>query len=119
MSSPMAVDVHAHAVIPHYHELLRDLGVNVPSYGGGQSGLSAGSQDQRIAHMDEAGVSRQLLSAIFAPYLAAERDAVRAARCVNDAHAEMAADYPARLAAYGALPLPHIDAALAEIEYCL
>lgn len=115
----MAIDVHAHAVVPRYHELLRDLGVDVPGYGGGRPGLADGGHDQRLAHMDEAGVSRQLLSPIFAPYLADENGAARAARCINDAHSAMAAEYPDRLAAYGALPLPHIDAALTEIEYCL
>lgn len=115
----MAVDVHAHAVIPSYHELLAELGVEVPGYGGGQSGPSGGSHDQRIAHMDEAGVSRQLLSAIFAPYCANEPDAVRAARYVNEAHAELVAAHPDRLAAYAALPLPHINAALSEVDYCL
>lgn len=119
MSSPIAIDVHAHAVIPHYHKLLSDLGRDVPGYGKGHSGLGAVVQDQRIALMDEAGVARQFLSAIFAPYLPDERAATGAARCVNDAHAAMAADHSNRLAAYGALPLPHIEAALAEIEYCL
>lgn len=115
----MAIDVHAHAVIPHYHQLLSELGVAVPSYGSGLSGFDNDRHDQRIAHMNEARVSRQLLSPMFAPYLPDEADAVRAARCVNDAHAMLAADHPNRLAAYGALPLPHIDAALAELEYCL
>jgi 6-methylsalicylate decarboxylase len=115
----VAIDIHAHAVVPGYHELLTELGVEVMGYGSGQSGLSAGSRDQRITHMDEAGVSRQLLSAIFAPYFADEPDAVRAARYVNEAHAEMVAKHPDRLAAYAALPLPHINAALTEVDYCL
>jgi 6-methylsalicylate decarboxylase len=115
----MAIDVHAHAVIPGYHQLLVELGVAVPGYGGDQSGLGDGGRDQLIAHMDGAGVSRQLLSAIFAPYFPQEPDAVRAARYVNNAHAELVAEHPDRLAAYAALPLPHIEAALVELEYCL
>ncbi|MBZ4521772.1 amidohydrolase family protein [Mycobacterium avium] len=115
----MAIDVHAHAVIPDYHELLTELGVGVPGYGGRHSGLRSGRPDQRITHMQEASVSRQLLSAMVAPYLPDESAAVRAARWINEAHAAMAADHPDRLAAYAALPLPHIDAALAELEYCL
>jgi len=122
------VDVHAHAVIPRYHQLLAEAGVAIPGYGTGGPGL-VGDQDtvtdtddaiaRRIAMMDQAGVGRQLLSAIFAPYLADESAAVGAARCVNDAHAEMVAKRPDRLAAYAALPLPHIDASLLELRRCL
>lgn len=38
---------------------------------------------------------------------------------MNDAHAEMAAKQPDRLAAYAALPLPHVDASLLELRRCL
>lgn len=117
----MLTDVHAHAVIPRYHELLADAGVSIPGYGTNGPGL-VGEEDavtdahdaiaRRIAMMDGAEVRRQLLSAMFAPYLADEHDAVVAARCVNDAHAAMAAKHPDRLAAYAALPLPHIDASM-------
>jgi predicted TIM-barrel fold metal-dependent hydrolase len=75
--------------------------------------------ERRIALMDQAGVGRQLLSAMFAPYLTGETDAIRAAACVNDAHAAMAANRPDRLAAYAALPLPHIEASLRELRRCL
>jgi predicted TIM-barrel fold metal-dependent hydrolase len=69
--------------------------------------------------MDEAAVGRQLLSAIFPPYLADEAEAVRAARCVNDAHADMVDKRPDRLDAYAALPLPHINASVLELRRCL
>jgi predicted TIM-barrel fold metal-dependent hydrolase len=122
------VDVHAHAVIPHYQRLLADAGVAIPGYGKTGPGL-VGDDDavtdsddaiaRRITMMDQADVGRQLLSAMFAPYLVDETSAVRAARCVNDAHADMAAKRPDRLAAYAALPLPHVEASLAELRRCL
>lgn len=113
-------DVHAHAVVPDYLRLLAEFGVTVPGYGNaGPAGPADSSEDVRIESMDQAGVARQLLSAMFAPYLPDEVDAVRAARLINDAHAELAAAHPSRLAAYAALPLPHIDVALAELERCL
>jgi 6-methylsalicylate decarboxylase len=122
------VDVHAHAVIPRYHQLLADAGVAIPGYGKSGPGL-VGDVDavtdaddaigRRIALMDEAGVGRQLLSALFPPYLSDEADAVRAARCVNDAHAALVGRQQDRLAAYAALPLPHVDAALAQLRRCL
>lgn len=116
----MTVDVHAHAVLPHYHRLLADAGVALPGYGGTSApGLTDAAERGRIGLMDEAGVERQLLSAMFAPYLSDEADAERAARCVNDAHAEMVGQHPDRLSAYAALPLPHLEAAMAEVERCL
>ena len=116
----MTIDVHAHAVIPRYHQLLADSGVAIPGYGkGAPPGLTATVEDARIGLMDEAGVERQLLSAMFAPYLTDDTAAVRAARCINHAHAEMVDNHPNRLSAYAALPLPHIDATLTELERCL
>ena len=123
----MLTDVHAHAVIPGYHELLAEAGVVIPGYGRGGPGLmgdvDAVTDDdavqRRIALMDEAGVRRQLLSALFPPYLAEQADAVRAAHCVNDAHAAMVRSRPERLAAYAALPLPHVDASIVELRRCL
>jgi 6-methylsalicylate decarboxylase len=122
------VDVHAHAVIPRYHQLLAEAGVAIPGYGTSGPWLvgdidavtdADDAIERRVAMMDDADVGRQLLSALFAPYLSDQAAAVCAARCVNDAHAEMVGKRPDRLAAYAALPLPHLDAALAELGRCL
>lgn len=125
MLGQVFIDVHAHAVIPRYHQLLADAGVAIPGYGKSGPALvgdvdavtdADDAIERRVALMDQAGVGRQLLSALFPPYLADEADAVWAARCVNDAHAQLVGKRPARLAAYAALPLPHIDASLAELR---
>jgi predicted TIM-barrel fold metal-dependent hydrolase len=59
----------------------------------------------------------QVLSpAASPPYAEHEADAVAAARLINDSYAELATQYPGRLAAFVSLPLPHIDAALREME---
>ena len=42
-----------------------------------------------------------------------------AARLANDRYADLCAEYPARFAAFGTVPLPHVDAALAELARCL
>jgi predicted TIM-barrel fold metal-dependent hydrolase len=119
MTDSVSVDVHAHAIIPSYHELLHDLGVSISAYGDGASDLTTGDGRTRIDTMDEAGVRRQWLSTIFAPYLGTESDGLRAARWINDAHADLVRAHSDRLDAYAALPLPHIDAALIELERCL
>ncbi|NDJ87949.1 amidohydrolase family protein [Mycolicibacter kumamotonensis] len=124
----MSIDVHAHVFVPHYHQLLAGMGIVIPGYTA-DGGASAPGDDavtdgeealrRRIALMDDAGVERQLLSAVFAPYVRNGADAVAAARCVNDAHAAAVRRHPGRLAAYAALPLPHLDASIAELERCL
>jgi hypothetical protein len=70
----------------------------------------------RLELMDAAGVGRQLLSPNHPPYLPDEADCVAAIRMLNDGYAELAHRYPQRIASYVMLPLPHIDAALKEME---
>ncbi len=70
--------------------------------------------------MDEVGIDLQVLStASSMPYFAGEADAVTAARLANDLYADLCRQYPQRFAAFGTVPLPHVDAALAEVERCL
>jgi 6-methylsalicylate decarboxylase len=71
----------------------------------------------RLRQMDEAEVQMQVLSpAASPPYAEKEADAVAAARLINDSYAELARKYPGRLTAFMSLPLPHIEAALREME---
>jgi predicted TIM-barrel fold metal-dependent hydrolase len=119
----MIVDVHAHYFPKAYNELLLRIGGRSlpeaaraltarPMREDDPAGLSA-----RLAQMDDAGVALQVLSpAASPPYAEKEADAVAAARLINDSYAELAAKHPGRLAAFVSLPLPHIDASLAEME---
>src|SRR5207247_1431543 len=73
--------------------------------------------EARLRAMDEAGVKMQVLShGIMAPYAEKEADAVDVARLTNDEYFELTQRYPERFAAFVSLPLPHIDAALREME---
>jgi predicted TIM-barrel fold metal-dependent hydrolase len=128
------VDVHAHVLVPSYTRLLSSFGVKIPGYG---SAPAAGLQPrtspavaspskatldddeavaERIALMDQAGVERQILSTVVAPYLQDESHAVAAARHINNAHAGIVRKHPTRFSSYAALPLPHIDASLNELK---
>ena len=53
------------------------------------------------------------------PSFADEAHAREAARSINDLYADLVQRYPTRFAAFAATPLPHIDAALAEMERAL
>jgi 6-methylsalicylate decarboxylase len=70
----------------------------------------------RFELMDAAGVEKRVLSPHWPPYLPDEVECVRAARMLNDGYAELAHRSPQRIASYVMLPLPHIDAALCEME---
>ena len=118
----MIVDVHAHYFPKEYNDLLLRIGGRSlpeaaraitarPIRNDELSGIPA-----RLAQMDEAGVRMQVLSpAASPPYADKEADAVEAARLINDRYAELARAHPGRFAAFVSLPLPHIDAALAEM----
>src|SRR5262244_116837 len=119
----MIVDIHAHYFAKEYIDLLMSIGGrSVPE---AARALTAGQLRRddvagiaaRLSQMDEAEVQMQVLSpAASPPYAEKEADAVEAARLINNAYAELATQYPGRLAAFVSLPLPHIDAALREME---
>ncbi|MEA3003194.1 MAG: 6-methylsalicylate decarboxylase [Sphingomonadales bacterium] len=123
------VDVHAHLAIPSYLALLAQAGVKTPGYStaagaaaptsGGKGADSPEAMAQRVALMDGAGVVTQLLSQSLGPYVADEAVAVRAARIANDRYAALARAHPGRFLGLASLPLPHVDAALAELRRAL
>jgi predicted TIM-barrel fold metal-dependent hydrolase len=67
--------------------------------------------------MDSVGIGIQALSICpQAPHFASKENAVTAARKANDIYAEVLQKWPARFLAYVALPLPHVDESLQEME---
>ena len=119
----MIVDIHAHYFPKAYNDLLvRIGGRSLPEAARPITARPLRNDDlsgipERLARMDDAGVRMQILSpAASPPYAEKEADAVAAARLINDSYAELARTYPGRFAAVVSLPLPHIDAALREME---
>jgi len=112
----MRIDVHAHYWTDAYLDMLVYLGRSDTAT---QRGIGAGGGaelDARLRLMDRAGIDIQVLSA--APQLPYGDDAARtttAARYVNDEYAALLASHPDRFRAFAATPMPHIDAAIAEI----
>jgi predicted TIM-barrel fold metal-dependent hydrolase len=115
----MLVDVHAHYSPKRYVEtMFRIAGAKRPP---GWEKLphtdSEADLDARLHAMGDAGVRMQVLShGIMAPYAENEPDAVHVARLTNDEYAELVQRYPDRFASFVSLPLPHVDAALREME---
>jgi predicted TIM-barrel fold metal-dependent hydrolase len=120
---PMIVDIHAHYFPQEYTDLLMRIGGRTlpeaarPLTARPMRQDAPAGMQTRLQQMDEAGVQMQVLSpAASPPYADREADAVAAARLINDSYAALAQQYPGRLAAFVSLPLPHIDAALREME---
>jgi aminocarboxymuconate-semialdehyde decarboxylase len=130
------IDAHAHMISTEAIETLRhEMPDYAPAFETRASGqylvypngrvsgpLPAGmfDLDVRLADMDGTGVDVQLLSPNppqFAYALDAAASAVHSA-IVNDATIAEAQKAPDRLLALLTLPLPHVDAALAELERC-
>lgn len=112
----MRIDVHAHYYPQHVLDQLTAIG-SPRGFTGPSGGLS---MEQRLELMDRAGIDVQVLSiGVGQPYVPDVEKASIGARCANDAYKDAVERYGGRFAAFGCLPLPHVDAALAETAYCL
>jgi 6-methylsalicylate decarboxylase len=110
----MRIDVHAHYLPPDYVEIMARHGRR------DQAISQQGTPAERVDMLDAAGVDLQVLSlGSNVPYFEREQDAVTAARVGNDAYAALTREYAGRLGAFGSVPLPHVDAAIAEASRCL
>ncbi|MGH3339360.1 MAG: amidohydrolase family protein [Propionibacteriaceae bacterium] len=115
----MLIDVHAHHSPKQFTDAVQGFA------GAGREGLwnklphtdAPEHIAKRLELMDQAGVQMQVLShGILAPYAQREEDAVKAAHAINDGYAQLTRRYPDRFLAHVSLPLPHIDASLAEMR---
>lgn len=112
----MRIDVHAHYFPQEYVDFLARLGRSVEI-----AIRPPGSPlDERVGMLDEAGIDLQVLSVgPLPPHLEQRGDAVAAARLANDLFVEAARAYAGRFGVFGAMPLPHVDAAIEELGRCL
>src|SRR5579871_5475120 len=113
------IDVHAHAFSAGYVDLIERLGAPAEVVAPARMVVAASPDADlrdRLAHMDAGHVERAVLSMSGAtPYLDDRAAAVQAARFLNDEHATLCRAHPARFSFFATLPLPHVDAALAEL----
>ncbi|PLP59133.1 amidohydrolase [Mesorhizobium loti] len=114
----MRVDVHAHAWSSDYLDLLERFGRSeVAAYRQLGAGVTDDELAARFAMLDAVGIDLQILTAApLSPHFEDEGAAVTAARQVNDEYAALVERHPGRFRAIASLPLPHIDASLAELD---
>ncbi len=116
MSTPHRIDVHYHIIPKPYVERLNargihgSTGVEFPKWS-----VEKALRDMRRAEVATAVTSLSTPGVQFGD-LALGRDL---ARICNDFQASMASDHPGRFRSFGFLPLPDVDGALVELEYCL
>jgi len=111
------IDVHAHYIPEHYREALVAAGRDRPD---GIPGLPAWSEAAALDAMDRLDVRLAILS-ISSPgvHFGDAAAAIELARAVNETGSRIATAKPSRFGFFAALPLPEIDAAVAETRYAL
>lgn len=111
----MRIDVHAHYYPERYTERLAALGLRQAKGAGQSSDLSS-----RLRAMDQTHTEIQILSSAALDTQVRNLDgAVEAARLINDLYAQTSADTNGRFRAFGWVPLPYVDEAIAEMQRCL
>lgn len=116
------IDVHAHL---YSRPLIEWLRRDPATAAGAKRADLPGADDSdahlaaRLAMMDSAGVARQVVSPPPAPYPREEAEGVALARAINDAAVAFVARRPDRFSGFACLPLPHVDASVAEARRCL
>jgi predicted TIM-barrel fold metal-dependent hydrolase len=111
----MIIDVHSHLFPPNLMDSISKAGGRLPQLSAApQQSMSLG---ERFELMAETGVDVGLLSVgVLQPYHHNAATAVSLAHEANDSYLQVSADSAGRLMTWAVLPLPHIDAALAELE---
>jgi predicted TIM-barrel fold metal-dependent hydrolase len=111
MPAPHRIDVHHHIGSPAFAAELRERL---------QPSTLNWTPQRSIEDMDRAGVATAITS-VTTPgvWMGDDAQGRRLARDANDYAARLAVDHPGRFGIFAAVPLPDIDASLAEIEYGL
>lgn len=114
------IDTHAHLYPARYLDFLEEHGVD-PSTTQIARNMRASDEPEemaaRLKQMDDAGVAEQILSVTpQVPMLADAKDALAAARLVNDIYEETMQSYPGRFRSYLALPVPHVAESLTILD---
>ncbi len=114
----MRIDVHAHYYPDEYIRCLSDFGA--ATHQAGRAPGAGVSLEQRVELLDRSGIHLQVLCVgAQQPYFANAEHAAEAARRANDSYADICGGYGGRFAAFAALPMPHLDAALQELSRAL
>lgn len=111
----LIVDVHAHVFPVEYMRRIEELGGALPRLDA--TPLASLPTAGRLEMMDAVGVDVQVLSVgVLQPYYEDERTGVDLAKQANEIFVNLCNSSGGRFATFAVLPLPHVDAALAELD---
>ncbi|MDE6113245.1 MAG: amidohydrolase, partial [Bacteroidales bacterium] len=115
MAQP-AIDVHCHNILPEFRALLERHGAALEE----TFPLPDWDIDAHLAFMEAAGIQTSLLSMPAPqPYFGDAEECRKTVRLYNEACAKLKAGYPGKFLFCAALPLPDVEAAMAEAIYAL
>lgn len=113
----MRIDVHAHYYPPELVQRMGELGRSL------EAAVRITCEcpiHERLDLLDETGVDAQVLSmGVQQPYFSDQEKARLGARFANDLYHDTVTKSGGRFAAFGSVPLPHVNAAVEEAVYCL
>ena len=115
MAQPGLIDVHHHFIPDAYRAAME-------RHGGPPDGIARTpdwSEDGAIRFLDAMGIETAYLSISSPGVLLDGSDAVDLARSVNDTASELIDRHSGRFGAFAALPLPDVDASIAELARAL
>ncbi|HEX6511937.1 MAG TPA: amidohydrolase family protein [Chloroflexota bacterium] len=117
----MRIDVHAHYYTNDFAARMDQLRGQARNRGGGRVAGAGVSLQQRTDMLDEAGIDLQIICVgAEQPYFPDKpAKAVEAARFENDFYRQTVEKTSGRYAAFGCVPLPHVDQAITEAARCL
>ena len=117
----MIVDVHAHYFPDEFIDIAaRLIDAELARLTKARAPGAGLSPTEMIDQQRQAGIDMQVISpAGLLPSAERLQDATAAARATNDIYADLVARHPARFAAFGVVPLPHVNEAIEEAGRCL
>ncbi len=117
----LRIDIHAHLWTDDYLDLCQAYGnMDTGTQRNKGAGMGQAEIEKRFALMEANGVAMQILDICpQAPHFENKEHAVNAARKANDLYAEAVSRWPKQFKAFAAVPLPHVDEALKELERAL
>lgn len=114
-ANPRRIDVHHHMLPPEYANLTRERILEITS---GDATVLKWTPNVTLEQMEQFGIASCILSLpVPGAWFAGKENSRKLARISNEYGARLTKDFPGKFGVFAALPLPDVDASLAEIEY--
>lgn len=114
-NSPRCIDVHHHILPPDY---VKQVGGSVIGAPAGRSDAPPWSVESALEMMNRLGIETAITSISAPGFPLTDLKAIqRLARSCNEFSRQMTADHPRRFGMFATLPLPDVEASLAEIRH--